>query len=115
MVQCTSQCSQQANFDSRNARVVVARLVVITGRPAVDVDMLNLDTSQRDGRRDKDVVELFHGVLVRVCVSLGRRDVGEGISLEDEVVESLEDRTRLDEFVKIACDYDARKRVELED
>ena len=94
---------------------MVARLVIIAGRPAVDVDMLDLYASQRDGRRDEDVIELFHGVLVRVCVSLDRRDVGESISLEDEVVESLEDRTRLNEFIEVACDDDARKRVELQD
>ena len=94
---------------------MVARLVIIARRPAVDMDVLNFHAPQRDGRRDKDAIELLHGVLVRVCVSLNRRDVGESISLEDEVVESLEDRTRLHEFVEVACNDDACERVELED
>lgn len=93
---------------------MVARTQADGLRPVVNVDMLNLDPSQRDGRRHEQMVELLVLLVEDVCVPLDGRDAGESVDFIEDEVEWREDRARHHEFVAVAADNDRSEGILLQ-
>lgn len=94
---------------------MIADLVVVARRPAVDVNVLCFNWPQGHSRGDENVVKLLVEVLVHVCVPLNSRNKRKIVNLEYDAVEGREDRAGLDEFVPVSGKDDTGKRINIQE
>lgn len=83
-------------------------------RPCVNVNVLELDLSPLDSRRDQRVVELLRVLVEDIAVSLVLGDLGGLVDVGEQAGEGLVDRAGLDELVEVAGDDDVGKTALVE-
>lgn len=94
---------------------MIARALLVFWCPGIDVDVLKVDASGRDGAGDPDVVELLRVLVEGVSVAFLGWDLGDLVEGVHEVLKGLEDRTSLDVLIVVTSNDDACPGVDLQD